>query len=93
MRSKGKKIEREGKNEIWEGERKDWREVARRGEVSSCRGIEEDRRANKDIESWLKTWRRNRAYSARQIFDIRDYSLFRQRTKTRTFISPLFSVS
>lgn len=69
----------------WQGEEKE--------EVSSCRGIEEDRRANKDIESWLKTWRRNRAYSARQIFDIRDYSLFRERTKTRTFISPLFSAS
>lgn len=71
--------------ERWQGEEKE--------EVSSCRGIEEDRRANKDIESWLKTWRRNRAYSTRQIFDIRDYSLFRQRTKTRTFISPLFSAS
>lgn len=71
--------------ERWQGEEKE--------EVNSCRGIEEDRRANKDIESWLKTWRRNRAYSARQIFDIRDYSLFRQRTKTRTFISPLFSAS
>lgn len=40
--------------ERWQGEEKE--------EVSSCRGIEEDRRANKDIESWLKTWRRNRAY-------------------------------
>lgn len=79
----GKRKGRIGKR--WQGEEKE--------EVSSCRGMEEDRRANKDIESWLKTWRRNRAYSARQIFDIRDYSLFRQRTKTRTFISPLFSAS
>lgn len=50
--------------------------------------MEEDRRANKDIE--LKTWRRNRAYSARQIFDVRGYSPFRERAKKRTFISPLF---